>query len=67
MVLVFSAVAVDTLPLAGRDQGCGSAGPDIGAERHPLLSSPVEGEVPPCDWDAMVPTPDPEPQIWPSA
>ena len=46
--------AVDTLPLAGRDQGWGMTGPDIGANRHPLLASPVKGEVPRGVCGAMV-------------
>ena len=37
---------VNTLPLAGRDQGWGAFGPDIRAKLHPLPTSPVEGEVP---------------------
>jgi hypothetical protein len=47
--------AVDTLPLAGRDQGWGAAGPYIGANRHPLLASPVEGEVSRSGRGRMVP------------
>ena len=38
--------SVDTLPLAGRDQGWGAVSPNIDAKRHPLPASPVEGEVP---------------------
>ncbi|SFC22937.1 hypothetical protein SAMN04488059_10381 [Devosia psychrophila] len=46
MVLDFALDSpVDTLPLAGRDQGWGAFGP-IGAKRHPHLASPVKGEVP---------------------
>jgi hypothetical protein len=38
-------VSVDTLPLAGRDQGRGMFSPDIWAKRLPLPASPVKGEV----------------------
>jgi hypothetical protein len=33
---------VDTLPLAGRDQGWGAVGPDIGAKRHPIPTSSTQ-------------------------
>jgi hypothetical protein len=45
-MMMFTGSAVDTLPLAGRDQGWGMFDPDIGAKPHPLATSPVEGEVP---------------------
>jgi hypothetical protein len=38
-------LSVVPLPPAGRGQGWGMFGPDIGANRHPLPASPVEGEV----------------------
>ena len=38
-------LAVDTLPLVGRDQGWGWIGPNIGALAPPP-TSPIMGEVP---------------------
>ncbi len=39
-------VSVDTLPLAGRDQGWEAIGPNDRASPHLLLASPGKGEVP---------------------
>ena len=49
---MFNDDSVDTLPLAGRDQGWGTFSPDIRANPHPLPTSPVEGEVPRRAWDS---------------
>ena len=43
--MMIARCAVDTLPLAGRDQGWGTTGPHIRACPHPFPTSPVEGEV----------------------
>ena len=50
MIVFVTIVPVDTLPLAGRDQGWGMFSPDIRANHHPLPTSPVEGEVPFRAW-----------------
>ena len=36
-------ISVDTLPLAGRDQGWGAIGPNDQTGPHPLLASPSRG------------------------
>ncbi len=49
-------IPVDTLLLAGRDQGWGT-GARMSRLSHPLPTSPVKGEVLSGGFDAIQPTP----------